>query len=104
MAQIKIRVRIIQEEITRAIITLDFGHFVIKGFRIQRSQFPNFKGENLWITPPSYKVYGRYHPMFYMPEKEEWKALEVMIWQAFYAEQIAEERQMLGISTAGPPV
>ena len=92
--QIVIRVKILDDKRTHAIITLDFGDFVVKGFRVQQSQFTNFKGDNLWVTPPSYQSGGRYHPMFFVPEKEKWAALEQLIWKAFYAKRIEQHMSM----------
>jgi len=74
---LKFQTKILEESKLKAIISIDFGDFVIKGFRINLSAYKNESGQNLWITPPSYKDGGeKYHPVFFIPEKALWKKLE----------------------------
>ena len=70
----------------KAIIGLDFGEFVVKGFRIQVSEHENENGEKLWLTPPSYKGPYKWHPIFFMPDKELWKELEKKIYQEYHVQ------------------
>lgn len=69
----------------KAIVGLDFGDVVIRGFRIQESQHENDRGEKIWITPPSYQGGGRWHPIAFFPDKELWKRIEVKIYDAYDA-------------------
>ena len=96
--EIGMKIKILDDKKTKAIIGLDFGDFVIKGFRIQESQYPNYKGDNLWLTPPSYQGGGRYHPMFFMPDKNLWKELEMKIWDDYYKALGEHHKKKLGIS------
>lgn len=84
LREIAIRVKVLQDKKLQAIISLDFGEFVVKGFRIQGSEYENYKGDKLWLTPPSYMGGGHYHPIFFMPDKEKWKELELRVWEEFY--------------------
>jgi len=88
--EIKIKVKITDGNgKLKAIIGLDFGDFVVKGFRIQESQYENEAagGRKLWLTPPSYGDRGgRYHPIFYIPDKDLWERLQAKIWEAYDAE------------------
>jgi len=72
----------------KAVIKIDFGDFVIRGFRIQESQFENPKanGKKLWLTVPSYQSAGKYRPLFFMPEKTLWEELENKVWEAYEIE------------------
>lgn len=88
LREIAIKVKVLQDKKLQAIISLDFGgEFVVKGFRVQSSEFTNYKGDNLWLTPPSYKGGVKWHPIFFMPDKEKWKELEMRIWDEFYRER-----------------
>jgi len=82
---IKVKFKIIEEKKLKAIGTLDFGDFVVKGFRIMDSNFPNSHGDNLWLTPPSYRSGGgNYHPIFFMPDKPLWEELQEHVWTEYY--------------------
>lgn len=82
--QIKVKIKFIEAQKLKAIISLNFDDFVIKGFRVTESEFENDRGEKLWLTPPSYRDSGgRYHPIFFMPNKELWKELENLIWDEY---------------------
>ena len=83
--EIKVKIKFIEEKKLKAIIGLDFGDFIIKGFRIMGSEFKNKHGDKLWLTPPSYQDSGgRYHPIFFIPNKELWEELEEKIWGEYY--------------------
>ncbi len=79
-----IEVKKTQDKTMKAIVNLDFDHFVVKGFRIMASEFINPKGDKLWIVPPSYKGGGGYHPIFFMPDKKKWEVLSGLIWDEYY--------------------
>ncbi|MBI4158116.1 MAG: hypothetical protein HY505_00625 [Candidatus Yanofskybacteria bacterium] len=82
---IKIKVKVVDIGKLKAIISLDFGEYVVKGFRVQTSQYKNDRGDELWLTPPSYSdKAGRYHPIFFMPQKDLWQELEKKIWEEYY--------------------
>ena len=81
---IEVKIKFIEEKKLKAIITLNFEDFVVKGFRVMESDYENDKGKKLWLTPPSYRDSGgRYHPIFFMPDKELWKELETKIWDEY---------------------
>jgi len=83
--EISVKIKFVEQKKLKAIITLGFGEFVIKGFRVMESEYENENGDKLWLTPPSYQSsFGKYHPIFYMPDKEQWKELEKMIWAQYY--------------------
>ena len=82
--QIKVKIKFIEAQKLKAIISLNFDDFVIRGFRVSESEYENDKGDKLWLTPPSYRDSGgRYHPIFFMPNKELWKELENLIWDEY---------------------
>jgi len=83
LEEIKVRVKVIENLKLKAIISLDFGDFIIKGFRVEDSKFENDRGEKLWLKPPSYQAKGKWHPMFFIPNKNVWKQLEAMIYQEY---------------------
>jgi len=78
-----VRFNIVENKDLKAIASLDFGVFVIKGFRINKSKFQSPTSQNnqsLWIVPPSYKdSNGKYHPIFFMPDLSLWKEIETLI-------------------------
>lgn len=80
---INFRIKILDDKKTKAIIGLDFGDFVIKGFRITESQYENMNGDKMWLIPPSYMGGGHYHPIFFIPDKEIWQELEKIIWDKY---------------------
>jgi len=74
---LKFYFKIVEMDKLKAIVSIDFGDFKIKGFRVNASDYENERGEKLWITPPSYPDGSRrYHPIFYIPNKELWKKVE----------------------------
>lgn len=79
---IEVKTKIIENQSLKAIIGLDFGPFTVKGFRISKSKYVPDSSEaskegELWIVPPSYKDSGgRYHPTFFIPNKELWAELK----------------------------
>ncbi len=85
--EIKISIKFIENKKTKAILSLDFGEVVVKGFRISESQYENDLGDKLWLQPPSYVGGGRYHSIFFMADKEQWKNLEKRIWSEFKMKQ-----------------
>jgi|SRR3989338_1629430 len=80
---IQVKIKFVDQEKLKAIISLDFGDFTIKGFRVMKSDYKNDNGEELWLTPPAYLGGGKYHPIFFMPNKERWKELEKKIWEEY---------------------
>ena len=80
--EIRIKVKITDGKV-KAIICVDFGDFIVKGFRIQESQYDNSRGQKLWLTPPAYLGGGRYHPIFFAPDKSVWDKLESLIWETY---------------------
>ena len=92
---IKIKIKVVDIAKLKAIIGLDFGDFVVKGFRVQASDYENYKGDKLWLTPPSYAdKSGRYHPIFFIPEKELWAELEQKIWETYYEQKDGHYRKV----------
>jgi len=50
--EIVVKMKILDEKKTKAIITLDFGVLVTKSFRILESPYENMNNEKLWLIPP----------------------------------------------------
>ncbi|MDD5146889.1 MAG: hypothetical protein PHN39_04100 [Candidatus Pacebacteria bacterium] len=67
----------------KAIVGLDFGDVIIRGFRIQESQHENDRGEKIWVTPPSYLGGGKWHPIAFFSDKDLWKKIEGKIYDAY---------------------
>lgn len=82
----------------KAIVALDFGDFILKGFRVQTSKFENDHGDTLWITPPTYRTAFKHHPMVYFPEKDLWKELENRIREAYKREEKKYHKTKYGIT------
>jgi len=96
--EIGIKVKVVENLKLKAIIGLDFGDFVVKGFRVMTSDFPNPRGDKLWLTPPSYQSSGgRYHPIFFMPDKQGWEALQAKIWEAYYSQNKEHFKKRLDV-------
>ncbi len=86
--EISVKIKFTEKDKLKAIITLDFGNFVVKGFRVMGSEYENSRGEKLWLMPPSYRDGGgHYHPIFFMPDKELWQRLEEKIWDEYKKQQ-----------------
>lgn len=97
--EIKIKFRILDQQKLKAIFKLDLGDFVVTGFRIQESEHENSRGQKLWITPPSYqdRSVGRFHPIFYIPNKELWGKLEEYIWDEYERQSDEHYKKSYGI-------
>ena len=105
LAEIIVKIKFTEAKKIKAIISLDFQSFVIKGFRVMESQYENAKGDKLWLTPPSYQDSGgRYHPIFFMPNKELWKELEVIIWDEYYKQQTEHFKKRMDLSDDDIPI
>jgi DNA-binding cell septation regulator SpoVG len=98
LEEISLKIKILEDKKTKAMIAVDFGDFVVRGFRISESQFDNMNGEKLWLTPPSYQGGGRYHPIFFMPNKEQWQELEKLIWKEYEVKKKEYYKKRLGLS------
>jgi hypothetical protein len=60
-----------------AFTTREFGTFVVKGIRVSES--PNY--EEIWVQPPSYNVFGKYYPNFFLENEVLWAQIKVaLIW------------------------
>jgi len=83
--EIVVKMKILDEKKTKAIITLDFGVLVTKSFRILESPYENMNNEKLWLIPPplSYPGCGRYHSIFFVPDKNLWLELEKKVWEEY---------------------
>ena len=82
---LKFRVKIAEEGKLKAIVAIDFGDFVIKGFRVNFSNYKTTDGkQSLWITPPCYQDGGKgWHPIFFSEDKELWRLIENKIAQEY---------------------
>lgn len=81
--EIIVKTKFVDQAVLKAIISLNFGDFTVKGFRVMHSEFKNDNGDELWLTPPSYFGGMRWHPIFFMPDKELWKQVEAKVWQEY---------------------
>ncbi len=103
--EIGIKIKITDQKQVKAIISLDFGDFVVKGFRIMESQFENKNGDKLWLTPPSYAgAGGRHHPIFFMPDKELWSKLETKMFSAYEKESREYRKKQYGLKDDDLPL
>jgi len=96
--EIKVKIKIIEEKEMKAIITLDFGDFVVRGFRVRISEYEDARGDKLWLMPPSYKGGVKWHPIFFMPDKELWAKLEDKIMREYKAKDKEYYKKKLGIT------
>lgn len=63
----------------KAIATLDFGDFKIKGFRVRSDE-----NGSLWVNPPVIPRAGKTpFIVFYAEDKELWHALQAKILEAY---------------------
>lgn len=103
--EIVVKIKFTEAKKIKAIITLDFQSFVVKGFRIMESEFKNSKGDKLWLTPPSYRdSVGRYHPIFFMPDKDLWKEIELKILDEYEKQSIEHYQKRFDLKDDEIPV
>jgi len=96
--EIAVKIKFTEQKILKAIIGLDFGDFSVKGFRIMESQFESVRKDKLWLTPPSYRdMGGRYHPIFFIPDKELWEQLEAKIYEEYFKHLEEHHKKQYGI-------
>lgn len=98
--EIIIKIKVTDQQKLKAIAGLDFGDFVIKGFRIMLSDYKDPKGNDLlWVTPPSYQDGGkRYHPIFFLPNKEIWGQLERKILDEYSKQEKEYRKKQFGLT------
>jgi DNA-binding cell septation regulator SpoVG len=95
--EISVKIKFVEEKQLKAILSLEFDDYVVKGFRIQTSKYQNSNGQNLWLTPPSYKASGgKYHPIFFMTNKKLWKKLEEKVWIEYYKQLEQHYQKRIG--------
>lgn len=95
--KISVKVKVLEDKKTKAIISLDFGDFVVKGFRIQESNYENDSGDKLWLTPPSYQGGPKWHPIFFVPDEKLWSILAKKIWEEYYRQKDEYHKKFFGI-------
>lgn len=106
LSQITVKIKIIEERKLKAIISIDLGiGVIVKGFRVSESEYANDRGDKLWLTPPSYRDGGgRFHPIFFMPDKEQWKRLEDKVWEEYSKALTKHYQKRLDISDEDIPI
>ncbi len=105
LEELRIIVKVVDVKPTKAIIALDFGDFLVKGFRIMESKFDNRWGEKLWLTPPTYhKGSGPYHPLFFTPNKNLWKEIEEKIMDAYRKQSEEHYRKRMELDEDEVPI
>jgi hypothetical protein len=82
----EISIKLVEKEALIAIVTLKFGILVVRGFRVMTSKV----SDEFWVIPPSYRA-GKWHPIFYLEDKEKWQRIQQMI-LAKLDEQLAEQK------------
>ncbi len=103
LENLEIKCKILDQKTLKAIVALNFGPFVVRGFRISASKFSsNSEDENkqdeLWVIPPSYKdVGGKYHPIFFAPDKELWENMKKLITEAYNTQSNMQEKKKYGL-------
>jgi len=96
---LKFNVKIVEMQKLKAIVAIDFGDFVIKGFRVNFSNYKNEEGDELWITPPCYRDgNGKYRPIFYIPDKDLWEAIRKKIVEEYKKASEAHFKKRLDVS------
>lgn len=103
--EIGVKIKFTEAVKLKAIISLDFQSFTVKGFRIQESSYENVNGDKLWLIPPSYRDSGgRYHPIFYIPDKELWEELEKKIFDEYEKQQVEHYKKRMDLSDDDIPI
>lgn len=95
--EIIVKVKIVDEGKLKAIISLEFGDFLVKGFRIRSSEFTDTRGDKLWLMPPSYQGGFKWHPIFFVPDKELWAKLENKIMSEYKNKSQEHYKKKYGI-------
>lgn len=97
---VKISFKIIENQKVKAIASLDFGWAIIKGFRLNCSNFKSKEGEDeLWVIPPSYQDSGsKWHPIFFMPDKLAWEELQTKIREEYAKATEEHYKKRMGIT------
>lgn len=95
---LKFRVKCVEMQKMKAIVAIDFGDFIIKGFRVNFSNYKDEDGNELWITPPCYRDgNGKYRPIFFMPNKELWGAIKKKIIEEYKKAQEEHFKKRLDV-------
>ena len=102
---IEIRFKMLENLKLKAIATITFGDIIIKGFRVQSSDFGTGNDIPLWVDAPSFFLKGTYRPMFFIENKALWKAIEQKV-IAEYHIQLNEhyEKRMETASDVSPEI
>lgn len=69
---------------TISLNTVEFGFVTIKGFQIWKSKFLNSRlQQEVNISPPSTRRYGKYSYLVFFKEEKQWFSLETRIYDAY---------------------
>lgn len=98
ISEITFRIKILESEDWKAMVTINFGWISIKGYRIKVSEFLGEHGEFLWVVPPCYRTMAGFKPIVHI-EKELWKKIEKLLVKE-YRKKFEEyaEKKLGGVS------
>jgi hypothetical protein len=82
---IKVEIKLSSKEKLKATAVVNFGDFVVKGFRLSVSEHENenLDSEKLWMQPPATRIGQFWHKIFWIDDKQKWKELERKIFDVY---------------------
>lgn len=81
---IRVNLKVLNEEKDRAIATLWLGPIKLGGFRLMESEHPT-EDSNLWVAVPAYRSRsGKFHKIFWTDNKELWQLIQDKIFETYY--------------------
>ena len=84
LKEVKFEIKLMKgDKKTKAIVVLILGPIKLKGFRIMS----NGEG-SLWVNPPCILGGGKYHPIFFIEDKDLWHALQAKIIKEYQYHEI----------------
>ena len=90
--------KIVDQDKMKAIVSLDFDGMIIKGFRVMTFKTAETKEPTINLLPPSYRDgNSRYHPIFYLTDKDEWEWIEAKVLEEYKKECAKLARKKFGI-------
>lgn len=83
--EIKVEIKLSDKPNLKARAVVNFGEFTVKGFRLSVSEHEsnNLDQEKLWLQPPSYLAGRKWQPVFFIENKDVWRALERKVYEEY---------------------
>lgn len=90
---IRVKINLTKDTKLLATAIVEYGPFVIKGFRITDSKYVDEVGDKLWVQPPSYiNAEKKYSPLFFCEDKNLWNGIKKKVIEEYKKTNVLSEK------------